>query len=67
MVRRLFFVFGSPRSRRPPLLVSVRRTLSVAVLHVYILPLEGQHLPLAHTSGHGQHVQGFEPVVPRRL
>ena len=27
---RLFLVFGSPRSKRPPLLVIVRRTLNVA-------------------------------------
>ena len=38
-----------------------------AILEVYVVPLEGYQLTLAHASVEGKHVEGFEPVALRGL
>jgi hypothetical protein len=54
MVRRLLAVFGSPSSRRPPLLVMVRRITHAPVSEVNVGPLEGQEFPLPHPGDNGR-------------
>lgn len=36
-----------------------------AILEVYVVPLEGYQLALAHAGVEGKHVEGFEPVASR--
>ena len=62
-VRRLFLVFGSPRTWPVPLRVSVRRTLTVAFSRSTSPHFKPSSSPSPHAGVDGEHVEGFEPVT----
>lgn len=67
-MRRLFFVFGSPRAMRLPFSVREDTTHpNRGSVQIDVRPLEPQELSASYASVQGEHVEGFEPVSSRRL